>query len=333
MARVVATDVHAHRAHPWMATRCRLRVHRDQSRFLWSEHRSQPRCSSSRDVAAAQSVFVGHSDVSRLAMIETEALRKSYQRVRGLDGFSLRIERGELVGLVGPNGAGKTTLIKILSTLLPADSGRAHVAGHDVARDQRAVRAAVGYLPDVAGVYQDLRVGEFLEFFADAFRLKEPQRSTAIERALERAGLAARRDDFVEHLSLGWKQRLHLSKILLHEPKLLLLDEPATGLDPLARITLREQLTRLHSEGVTILISSHILSDLEDICTRIVFIADGKNVDEPQLAAFPSGASAATIRCEIEFQGSADKAARAAANVSGARVLRKKEGFLVVELF
>jgi len=268
-----------------------------------------------------------------MAMIEIQALRKSYRKSPALDGFSMQIQPDELVGIVGPNGAGKTTLIKILATLLRADAGAVRVAGHNVASDPAAVRASVGYLPDVAGIYQDLRIGEFLEFFADAFRLKEPQRSTAIERALERAGLAARRDDFVEHLSLGWKQRLHLSKILLHEPKLLLLDEPATGLDPLARITLREQLTRLHSEGVTILISSHILSDLEDICTRIVFIADGKNVDEPQLAAFPSGASAATICCEIEFQGSADNAARAAANVSGARVLRKKEGFLVVELF
>lgn len=265
-------------------------------------------------------------------MIDVQELRKSYRKSRGLDGFSMQIQPDELVGLVGPNGAGKTTLIKILATLLKADSGGVRVAGHDVASEPFAVRASVGYLPDVAGIYQDLRVGEFLEFFADAFRLKEPQRTSAIDRALERSGLADRRDDFVEHLSLGWKQRLHLSKVLLHQPKLLLLDEPATGLDPLARITLREQLKRLHSEGVTILISSHILSDLEDICTRIVFIADGKNVDEPPLAALPSGAPAATIRCEIEFEGSAENAARIVAATSGARLLEKKDGFLLVEL-
>ena len=265
-------------------------------------------------------------------MIETEALRKSYQRVRGLEGFSLRIERGELVGLVGPNGAGKTTLIKILSTLLPADSGRAHVAGHDVARDQRAVRAAVGYLPDVAGVYQDLRVGEFLEFFADAFRLKNSQRHAAIDRALERSGLAERRSDFVEHLSLGWKQRLILAKTLLHEPKVLLLDEPATGLDPLARIALREHLRQLHAEGITILISSHILSDLENICTRVVFIADGKNVGEPQPVAPALDVTKGTVLCEIEFAGAAEAVTRLAAALPGVRIIESKSTLLRVEV-
>ena len=265
-------------------------------------------------------------------MIEIEALRKSYRRARGLDGFSLHLESNELVGLVGPNGAGKTTLIKILATLLPADSGSVRVSGHDVSADPVAVRASLGYLPDVAGIYQDMRIGEFLEFFADAFRLKEPQRTAAIERALERAGLADRRKDFVVHLSLGWKQRLLLSKILLHEPKLLLLDEPATGLDPLARIQLREQLKRLHSEGVAILISSHILTDLEDICTRVVFIADGKNVLEKQTDALPAGDPSPAISCVLEFAGSAEMLDRTIANFPGARVLEKRGGLLHIEL-
>jgi len=265
-------------------------------------------------------------------MIEIAALRKSYRKSRGLDGFSLGLENNELVGLVGPNGAGKTTLIKILATLLPADSGSVRVSGHDVSTEPMAVRASLGYLPDVAGIYQDMRIGEFLEFFADAFRLKEPQRTTAVERALERAGLVDRRNDFVEHLSLGWKQRLLISKILLHEPKLLLLDEPATGLDPLARIQLREQLKRLHTEGVTILISSHILSDLEDICTRIVFIAEGKNVQESQTAALGPGARPAAIRCELEFEGSIDDVDRVMASFSGAQVLERKNSFLLVEM-
>src|SRR5258708_6814305 len=162
-----------------------------------------------------------------------------------------------------------------------------------------------------------MRIGEFLEFFADAFRLREPLRTAAIERALERAGLAERRKAFVEHLSLGWKQRLLLSKILLHEPKLLLLDEPATGLDPLARIQLREQLKRLHAEGVAILISSHILTDLEDICTRIVFIAEGKNVHEAQTRALASDAIAALARCELEFEGSDEALDRTMAGFAG----------------
>jgi len=265
-------------------------------------------------------------------MIEIEALHKSYRKSRGLDGFSLHLESNELVGLVGPNGAGKTTLIKILATLLPADSGSVWVSGHDVSADPAAVRASLGYLPDVAGIYQDMRIGEFLEFFADAFHLKEPQRTAAIEKALERADLAERRQDFVEHLSLGWKQRLMLSKILLHEPKLLLLDEPATGLDPLARIQLREQLKRLHAEGVAILISSHILSDLEDICTRIVFIAEGKNVHEAQAPAPALGAPAATVRCEVEFEGSAEALDRVLTGFPGARVLERNDGFLLFKL-
>src|SRR6266853_2252667 len=265
-------------------------------------------------------------------MIEIEALRKSYRKARGLDGFSLHLESNELVGLVGPNGGGKTTLIRILATLLPADSGSVRVSGHDVSADPVAVRASLGYLPDVAGIYQDMRIGEFLEFFADAFRLKEPQRTAAIERALERAGLADRRKDFVEHLSLGWKQRLLLSKILLHEPKLLLLDEPATGLDPLARIRLREQLKRLHSEGVAILISSHILSDLEDICTRIVFIADGKNVSEPSTASKTAQAALPVIRCEIEFVAPLSAVDAAISRAKGKSLSGKKGNQLIVEL-
>jgi ABC-2 type transport system ATP-binding protein len=266
-------------------------------------------------------------------MIEVEGLRKKFKGGRGLDSFNLKLERSELVGLVGPNGAGKTTLIKILATLLRGDAGKASVDGHDVRAESAAVRAAVGYLPDIAGVYQDMGVDEFLEFFADAFRLKEPQRSVAIEKAIERVGLADRRDESVEHLSLGWKQRLLLAKTLLHEPKVLLLDEPATGLDPLARIALREQLKQLHAEGVTILISSHILSDLEDICTRIVFIADGKNVSEPAPETVPTGAAqVASISCGVEFQGAIDIAERTVALVAGVKVIEKRNGFLAVEI-
>src|SRR6267378_1540471 len=267
-----------------------------------------------------------------MAMIEVESIRKIFRGGRGLDAFSLRLERNELVGLVGPNGAGKSTLIKILSTLLSADSGVARVAGREVRADPRGVRASVGYLPDMVGVYQDMRIREFLEFFADAFCLKEPARSAAIERALARSGLANRTDDFVEHLSLGWKQRLLLAKTLLHDPKVLLLDEPATGLDPLARIALREQLKQLHAEGVAILISSHILTDLEDICTRIVFIAEGKNVLERQTDARAVGVPSPTVSCVLKFEGSAEMLDRTIANFPGARVLEKRGGFLHIEL-
>ncbi|MGO9642895.1 MAG: ABC transporter ATP-binding protein [Candidatus Acidiferrales bacterium] len=242
------------------------------------------------------------------------------------------METGELVGLVGPNGAGKTTLIKILATLQPADSGSAAAANFNVSTAPASVRASVGYLPDVPGVYQDTRVDEFLEFFADAFRLKEPRRSAAIERALGRSGLEDRKHDYVEQLSLGWKQRLLLAKILLHEPKVLLLYEPATGLDPLARLNLREQLKQLRAEGITVLISSHILADLEDICTRVVFIADGKNVNDAQPATAAGEALPATLRCQIDFQGAAVATDSVIARTAGAKVLERKDGRLVVEL-
>lgn len=266
------------------------------------------------------------------AMIEIERLRKDYRRVRGLDDFSLRVNRGELVGLVGPNGAGKSTLIKILATLVSADSGSARVGGEDVSKSPAAVRAVTGYLPDVPGVYQDMRIVEFLEFFAGAFRLKEPESSTAVARALAHAGLDERRNDFVEHLSLGWKQRLHLAKTLLHSPLVLLLDEPATGLDPLARIALREQLRQLHAAGITILISSHILADLEDICTRIVFIAGGRNVNEDQAAGAAAGAAGASLHCEIEWEGDAAAVQRVMAGIPGATVLETKGNWRRVEL-
>src|SRR5882757_4018970 len=201
-------------------------------------------------------------------MIGIHELSKRYDGKAALDGFSLEVAAGELFGLVGPNGAGKTTLIRILATLMRPDSGRASIVGHDVAHDPFAVRAVTGYMPDVPGVYQDLTVEEFLTFFAEAFHLRGTRKRAAVERGLSWSGMTDRRRTYVEQLSLGLKQRLVLARTLLHEPKVLLLDEPATGLDPLARIELRAQLTSLNREGVTIFLSSHILSDLEDICSR-----------------------------------------------------------------
>ncbi len=267
-------------------------------------------------------------------MIEIEELRKSYNGTRALDSFSLRIEAGELFGLVGPNGAGKTTLIKMLSTLLRPDGGLARIAGHDVVQTPRAVRALVGYLPDVAGLYQDMRVREFLEFFADAFHLKGDRRRAAVDRALARAGLGERHDAYVEQLSLGMKQRLLLAKILLHEPKVLLLDEPATGLDPLARIELRERLKELNREGVTIFISSHILSDLEDICTRVALIANGRNATDAEghTVLTLAGLVQPQLTCEIEVVGAAETAAPAVAGLAGARVVRVDGSRLRVEV-
>ncbi len=267
-------------------------------------------------------------------MIEVEQLRKNYNGSRGLDGFDLRVERGELFGLVGPNGAGKSTLIKILATLMPATSGGARIGGHDVAREPAKIRALMGYMPDVPGLYQDMRVHEFLEFFADAYRLGS-RRASAVTRALAISGLAERREDFVEELSLGLKQRLVLSRTLLHDPKVLLLDEPATGLDPMARIELRELLKRLNREGVTILVSSHILSDLEDICTRVALISAGRNAADGEgrsVLELRAAPGAQSLRCAIEVIGEARSAVPAVESFPGARMLEASGTLLRVEI-
>ncbi len=263
-------------------------------------------------------------------MIDARDLVKRYGPLRALDGLTLTVEPGELVGLVGPNGAGKSTLIKILATLVQPDAGTAAIEGFDVVGAAGRVRALVGYMPDVPGLYQDMRVRELLEFFADAFRLRGPRRPAAVDGALTRAGLADRAETFVEALSLGLKQRLFIAKTLLHGPRLLLLDEPATGLDPLARIELRRLLRALNGEGITMLISSHILADLEDICSRVTFIAGGRLAGE---SAAP-GASAApgSLTCEIEVLGDATRAGTLLRERAGVRVVERTGDRIAVEV-
>jgi ABC-2 type transport system ATP-binding protein len=266
-------------------------------------------------------------------MIAVEQLRKSFDGIHALDGFTLQVGTGELFGLVGPNGAGKTTLMKVLSTLLVPDSGIVQIGGHDVSTQKREVKRLIGYMPDQPGVYQDMSVLEVLEFVAEAFHIRGPRQRATVERALERSGLADRARDSVEQLSFGMKQRLVLAKTLLHDPKVLLLDEPATGLDPIARIELREQLKRLQTEGITILISSHILSDLEDICTQIALIAAGRNATDAdghsviQLRTPPAGSRI----YEIELTSDSTLAANIV-NAAGARLLEFSGGRLVVEI-
>jgi ABC-2 type transport system ATP-binding protein len=268
-------------------------------------------------------------------MIEVSQIQKRYGGSRALDGFSLRVEKGELFGLVGPNGAGKTTLIKILSTLIRADYGSAKIAGFDVGSDPLAVKGVVGYMPDQPGLYQDMRVREFLEFFADAFRIPSQRRREVVEQALANSGLEARAESFVEELSFGMKQRLFLAKTLLHSPQVLLLDEPATGLDPLARVDLRDQLQRLNQQGITILLSSHILADLQEICSRVALIAGGKN---QQCAAgksvieLRSADSSLPRSYEVGVLQGGERAAEFASAFSGAKVMDVEPSRIVVEI-
>ena len=209
-------------------------------------------------------------------MIETIDLTKKYGDFSALESLNLKLEQGDLFGFIGPNGAGKTTTIRILATLLSPTWGEAYVCGHSIYTHPREIRRTIGYMPDIFGVYDDMRVIEYLEFFAAAYRIAGAERRRVAERSLELVDLTVKRDELVTSLSRGMTQRLGLARVLLHDPQVLLLDEPASGLDPRARIEMRGLLKRLQGLGKTILVSSHILPELADICNRVGIIEYGR---------------------------------------------------------
>lgn len=211
-------------------------------------------------------------------IIETRDLIKTFGKFTAVNGLSLEVPAGSIYGFVGPNGAGKTTTMRMLTTLTRPTAGKAWVAGHSVTEERRAVRRAIGYMPDEFGVYDDLRVWEYLDFFAACYDIPENQRKKLIDDLLELVDLSHRREDMVDKLSRGMKQRLSLARTLAHDPAVLVLDEPASGLDPRARVEIRELLVELSKMGKTIFFSSHILADVEDICTHIGIIEAGKMV-------------------------------------------------------
>jgi ABC-2 type transport system ATP-binding protein len=211
-------------------------------------------------------------------IIETKDLHKKYGKFEAVNGLSLEVPAGSIYGFVGPNGAGKTTTMRMLTTLTRPTSGQAWVAGHSVTQEPRAVRRAIGYMPDEFGVYDDMRVWEYLDFFAACYDIPESNRRRLIDDLLELVDLSHRRDDMVDKLSRGMKQRLSLARTLAHDPSILILDEPASGLDPRARVEIRELLVELSKMGKTIFFSSHILADVSEICTHIGIIEAGKMV-------------------------------------------------------
>lgn len=216
-------------------------------------------------------------------VVDIDNLWVSYGRVRAVRGIKIQIPKGEVFGFIGPNGAGKSSTIKVLATLLRDFRGKVEVTGLDVRAYPHAVREKIGYMPDFFGVYEDLTAREYLHFFAAAYRIERARRKQVINDVLELTDLTGKIDDSVEALSRGMKQRLALARVLLHDPELLLLDEPASGLDPRARIEVRELLKALKDMGKTILISSHILHELAQLCTRIGIIEQGQMVAEGSL--------------------------------------------------
>jgi ABC-2 type transport system ATP-binding protein len=210
------------------------------------------------------------------AVIKTVNLTKRYGTLVALSNLNLEIEEGDCFGFIGPNGAGKTTTIKILATLLQPTWGEARVCDYVVGYQSRSIRPLIGYVPDYFGAYEDMGVQEYMEFFAAAYNINGPARTKIVNDVLELTDLAYKKDAPVDGLSRGMKQRLSIARVLVHDPKVLLLDEPAGNLDPRARIEMRELLKELRRMGKTILISSHILPELADLCNTVGIIEQGE---------------------------------------------------------
>src|SRR5258706_2355299 len=211
-----------------------------------------------------------------LPAVQTYGLTRMYGNIAALSGMDLTVNKGDLFGFIGSNGAGKTTTLRILATFLAPSAGTAQVLGHDVVRDADAVRHVIGYMPDFFGVYKDMEVTEYLDFFGACYKIPTAQREKTVNDVLELVGLSEKKGALIGALSRGMQQRLGLARVLIHDPQVLLLDEPASGLDPRARIEMMAILQELQRLGKTIIISSHILSELQTLCNRVAIIEKGK---------------------------------------------------------
>src|SRR5271170_4396427 len=226
-------------------------------------------------------------------VIELVHLRKEYDNVLAVDDLDLTIPQGEIYGLIGPNGAGKTTTIRMTCGLLMPTMGRALVAGVDVAKEPEKAQQHIGYLSDFFAVYEGLKVWEYLDYFAHAYKMKESEIPARVTEVIAEVNLEVKRDEMIRGLSRGMKQRLGIARAIIHRPKVLLLDEPASGLDPKARLELRNLLLALRDQGATILISSHILTELEGFCTSIGIMERGRMVRSGRIEEIPAAESAA----------------------------------------
>lgn len=209
-------------------------------------------------------------------MLEIKDLVKNYGKFTAVDRLTLSVGKGAICGFVGPNGAGKTTTMRIMSGLLNASSGNVIIDGVDVTKNPRALREKIGYMPDFFGVYDNLKVTEYMDFYAGAYGIAYKDRAPIIDNLLEIVDLSHKKESYVDSLSRGMKQRLCLARSLVHDPDLLILDEPASGLDPRARVEMKEVLKQLQEMGKTIIISSHILPELAEMCTEVCIINHGK---------------------------------------------------------
>ncbi len=251
-----------------------------------------------------------------VASIEIQNLSKHYGTRTAVDQLNLTVEQGAIFGFVGPNGAGKTSTMRMVAGLLRPNSGEICVAGYSVEKSPVQVKRLIGYMPDFFGVYPDLKVWEYLDFFSACYQIPEAKRPPLVDGLLELVDLTHRKQDMVDRLSRGMKQRLSLARTLIHDPQVLILDEPAAGLDPRARVEIRELLVEMARMGKTIFFSSHILADVAEICTQVGIIEAGKLVavgglEELHLQIMPRR------RVEINLLGKIQQAQDILASVSG----------------
>lgn len=266
-------------------------------------------------------------------MIETRGLCKSFGDLAAVSDLTLNIGPGEIFGFIGPNGAGKSTTMKVLACLLTPDEGEARVCGFDVTEGGDQIRKILGYMPDFLGVYEDLTVDEYLQFFAAAFKIPRAKRRSIVDSVLELTDLTEKRRALVDSLSRGMQQRLGVARVLVHEPKVLLLDEPASGLDPRARIEMRSLLQELARMGKSLMVSSHILSELAEMCTSIGIIERGKLLYAGSIAdAYAKVRAGERIVIGLEAPADPERAVGALSGDPRVHDVRVDGGQVVVEL-
>lgn len=265
--------------------------------------------------------------------IEVEGLTKHFGRVLALDAVTFKIPAGVIAGFVGPNGSGKTTTMRVLATLLRQDAGVARVFGHEVTTfaEARKVRHLIGFMPDYFGLYTDMTAAEYLDFFGAAYKIPTATRKPLVDDILSLVNLTEKRDTLVSGLSRGMQQKLSLGRCLVHSPQLLILDEPASGLDPRARIELMELLREMKKMGKTVFISSHILSELHTLCDTVVIMEQGRSVYTGGLTQASDDIMAGRRFLELMVSGDPDPAAEFLKGLEGVVAIRRKERLLVVE--
>jgi ABC-2 type transport system ATP-binding protein len=265
--------------------------------------------------------------------IEIDGLTKQFGKLMALDHLSFKVPSGVIAGFVGPNGSGKTTTMRVLATLLKQDHGQAKVFGHDLssASSLKAVRHMIGFMPDYFGLYNDMTAGEYLDFFGAAYKIPMANRMSLVDDMLSLVNLTDKKEVLISGLSRGMQQKLSLGRALIHSPKLLLLDEPASGLDPRARIELMELIREFKKMGKTIFISSHILSELHNLCDMVVIVDKGKLVYTGDIAAASDGVMEGRNFVELLLGSDPDVAADLLREHPGITSIRRKDKILLVE--